>query len=100
MTVFIQKIFTGDNQQSNAVFVAEGDYNIHIEGGTFVATVSLERAPGTIGVAPTTADFVAVATYTAVSDKNGTEVVGAWYRWDIPTGSYTSGNPDARLYQA
>jgi hypothetical protein len=86
-------------EASSPILIEQGLFSIDITG-TFVATLTLQRAPATIAQTDlTSANYSDVKEYTAVGVDTGLEGSRHWYRFEIKTGAYTSGSATVRITQ-
>ena len=84
---------------TSPVMINSGYFSLDISG-TFVATITLQRAPSTIAQADlVTSDYMDVEDYTAETVDTGIEGSRHWYRAEIKTGAYTSGTATIRITQ-
>jgi hypothetical protein len=68
--------------------------------GTFVGTVTVQRAAGTIAKSAIQAtDWFDDSTYTAGASMTGVEGYHHWYRATFKTGEYTSGSANILIAQ-
>ena len=83
---------TAQNTYSDQVFINPGAFHFSLTG-TWVATVYVQRKDQALIA------WDDVDSFTANTQKYGTESVGAYYRFGEKTGGYTSGTAIGKISQ-
>lgn len=91
MGTIATKTITAENSFTDPVRLT-GFFNLSI-GGTFVATITVQRSFDEM------ATWQDVDTFTAPTEDYGMEPEVCWYRAGVKTGNFTSGSAKVRLGQ-
>ena len=98
--VLVTADIAAENTYSDPLFL-RGPYNFKL-GGTFSATVNLQKSyanPAGTANWDNVADTFGVEDFTGPTQMIGDEPEGAWYRFGVATGDYSSGTVSGRLSQ-
>lgn len=83
------------NTFSDAIYIGPGRGLLFSLTGTWAATVFMQRAYGDASLSPS--DWRDVNSFVSNGERQDVEPVGAWYRFGVKTGGYTSGTVAGRI---